>query len=319
MKKIALLLIPFIVLFYLGLNFLTPSINTEFQFYHWKQSYRVDENESNPPHYVKVLDISYSKGLKLFKTSFKTDPKNITPVLYIDNPLFLEIRAKTLLKIVLKSLKEMPLNSYDEIQVDCDWTGKTKKRYFEFLTLLKEQSKKKISTTIRLHQIKYHTKTGVPPVDYGVLMYYNMSDFKDLETKNYILDLEIAKRYHYHFDTYPLELNLALPLYSQATIIRFSKVVGIMEGVRKKDINSNFKKIKENFYLITKTHYFKKRLLYKEDKIRIDEVSVEDLKLSVKGLKKVMKQPKEIIFYRWGNRAFYDDDKLKKLLQLWNK
>jgi hypothetical protein len=318
MKKIVLLLLPFIVLFYLGLNLLTPSLQTEYQFYHWTQGYSIEENESNPPRYVKVLDISYSKGLKLFKTSFKTDPKNITPVIYIDNPLFLDIRAKTLLNSVLKSLKEMPLNSYKEIQVDCDWTGKTKKRYFEFLTLLKEQSKKKISTTIRLHQIKYHKKTGVPPVDYGVLMYYNMSDFKDLETKNYILDLEVSKRYHYNFDTYPLALNLALPLYSQATIIRFSKVVGIMEGVRTKDINSNFKKIKENLYLVTKTHYFKKRLLYEEDKIRIDEVSVVDLKESIIALKKVMKQPKEIIFYRWGNRAFYGDDKLKNLLQLWN-
>ena len=91
---------------------------------------------------------------------------------------------------------------------------------------LKAASKKKIEVTIRLHQIKYASKTGVPPADSGMLMYYNMSDFTSIDTKNYILDIDVAKRYHYNFDTYPLALDLALPLYTQATIIRFSKVVG---------------------------------------------------------------------------------------------
>ena len=315
MKKIALFL--FLMAFgYWGFNFFTPLVETSYGFYHWKQNYSIEKSETNPPSYIKVLDISYDKGLKIFKTSFKTVPtQKIIPVIYLDNPLFLNIRATTLLKRVMKALKEMELIAYSEIQVDCDWSGKTKKRYFEFLKILKEQSHKSISVTIRLHQVKYYTKTGIPPVDYGVLMYYNMSDFTDIETKNYILDLEVASAYHYNFDTYPLPLNLALPLYSQATIIRFSKVVGLMEGVRTEDINSNFKKIKDNFYLITKTHYFKAKLLYEGDKIRIDEVSIEDLKLTVKGLKKVMKQPKEIIFYRWGNRKFYKDT----LINLWNK
>ena len=319
MKKIALFL--FLMAFgYLGFNFFfTPLVQTSYGFYHWKQNYSIEKSETNPPSYIKVLDISYDKGLKIFKTSFKTVPtQKIIPVIYLDNPLFLNIRATTLLKQVMKALKEMELTAYSEIQVDCDWSGKTKKRYFEFLKILKEQSNKRISATIRLHQVKYYSKTGVPPVDYGVLMYYNMSDFTDIETKNYILDLEVSSAYHYNFDTYPLPLNLALPLYSQATIIRFSKVVGLMEGVRTKDININFKKLENNRYEVLKTHYFKKRLLYEGDIIRIDEVSLSLLKKSLLGLSKVMKQPKEIIFYRWGNRAFYGDDALTKLLHFWN-
>ena len=315
MRKIALFL-PLIVVFYLGFKLSAPSLQTTYNFYHWKQSYAVENNETDKALYVKVLDISYNQGVKIFETSFKTIPhKGIVPVIYIDNPLFLDIRANTLLKKVLKGLEEMPFKNYKEIQVDCDWSGKTRRRYFEFLKLLKKKTHKNISATIRLHQVKYYKKTGVPPVDYGVLMYYNMSNFKDVETKNYILDLEVASRYHYNFDTYPLSLNLALPLYAQATIIRFSKVVGLMEGVRSKDINNNFKKIKDNLYLVTKTHYFKGKLLYEEDEIRIDEVSIEDLKRTIRGLKKVMKQPKEIIFYRWGNRKFYGDT----LLNIWTE
>jgi len=319
MRKIVLFL-SLMAFGYLGFKSLAPPlVKSTYNFYYWKQNYSIENNKTNPPSYIKILDISYEKGLKVFKTSFKTMPtQKITPVIYLDNPLFLNIRATTLLKKIMKNLKEMGLKGYSEIQVDCDWSGKTEKRYFEFLKLLKKETGKSISVTIRLHQVKYYTKTGVPPVDYGVLMYYNMSDFQDIETKNYILDLEVASAYHYNFDTYPLPLNLALPLYSQATIIRFSKVVGLMEGVRTKDIDINFKKIKDNRYTVLKTHYFKKRLLYKGDIIRVDEVTLELLKESLLGLKKVMKQPKEILFYRWGNREFYGDDNLSKLLQLWD-
>ena len=290
---------------------------TQYSFYHWKSTYNVQDSEKNPPKYVKVLDITFDGTLVFRKTLFKTKPtQSIVPVVYLDNPLWSKMRATTMVSKVLLALKEMPIN-YEEIQVDCDWTERTKERYFKFLKLLKVKSGERVSSTIRLHQVKYYRKTGVPPVDYGVLMYYNMSDFRDLETKNYILDLEVAKRYHYNFETYPLALNLALPLYSQATIIRFEEVIGIMEGVRKSSLNENFKRVKENKYTIVKTHYFRGRLLYAGDIVRVDEVSQELLYESISKLKKVMKQPKELIFYRWGNRSFYGDVFLSTLCEYW--
>jgi len=110
---------------------------------------------------------------------------------------------------------------------------------------------------------------------------------------------------------------LALPLYSQATIIRFAQVVGLMEGVREKELDDNFKKIGEHLFEVKKTHYFKKRLLYEGDQIRIDEVSKELLKESIKELKKVMKRPREIIFYRWGNLEFYGRKGLEEVVGAW--
>jgi len=311
MKKVILFL-PFILFFFLGYKLLL-SYEPSFQFYHWKQVYQ-EHNESNSPKYIKILDIYFSQNLKIQQTVFKTEPKSMTAVIYIDNGVFKQIKASSLLKKLKPKLESFSTIEYREIQVDCDWTPKTQKRYFAFLKLLKEESKKKISATIRLHQVKYYKKTGVPPVDYGVLMYYNMSDFLDINTKNYILDLDVAKKYHYNFDTYPLELNLALPLYSQASIIRFSKVVGAVEGMRVGDINENFKKIKENLYEIKKTDYFNSKLLYQGDKIRIDEVSIQDLQNALDGLKKVMKKPREILFYRWGNRKDYKKGFEKELL-----
>jgi hypothetical protein len=308
----------FIVMAILGYFYTSSSIKISYDFYHWTSVYKVESNEKKSPKYIKVLDISFTKTLLFRKTLFHVFPsEKIVPVIYIDNPLWNKMRAKSMVKKVLNALMKMPLKNYSEIQVDCDWTDGSKERYFEFLKLLKEQSAKNISVTIRLHQVKYHNKTGVPPVDYGILMYYNMSDFRDIETKNYILDLGLAKQYHYNFDTYPLALNLALPLYSQATIMRFSKVVGLIEGVREKELNKNFTKLKEHLYEVTKTHYFQERLLYEGDKIRVDEVSFEMLQKSIKSLSDTMRQPKEIIFYRWGNSSHYEAKKLKDIVESW--
>jgi len=302
MKKVILFL-PFILFFFLGYKF-SLIYEPSFQFYYWKQVYQ-ENNESHSPKYIKILDVHFTQNLKIQQTVFKTEPKNMTAVIYIDNGVFKHLKASSLLKKLKPKLEFFSTIEYEEIQIDCDWTPKTQKRYFEFLKLLKEESKQKISVTIRLHQVKYYKKTGVPPVDYGVLMYYNMSDFLDINTRNYILDLDVARKYHYNFDTYPLELNLALPLYSQATIIRFSKVVGAIEGVKNIDIDENFKRLKEGLYRVEKTNYFDSKLLYEGDKIRIDEVSIQDLQNAIDGLKKVMKKPREILFYRWGNRKDY--------------
>ena len=55
---------------------------------------------------------------------------------------------------------------YREIQFDCDWTQTTKENYFSFLTRMKNYLPGvKISSTIRLHQIKDRETMGVPPVD----------------------------------------------------------------------------------------------------------------------------------------------------------
>ncbi len=312
MRKFFLVL----VFLLLGLTFYfsTNKIHTQHEFYHWKQRYNI--TEENEPKYIKVLDIAYENKTKIHFTKFIKKPKHpIVLVIYVDNPVFKYEEGKQFAKKIFSYLEKQAKDTYiyNEIQIDCDWTNSTKKQYFIFLKELKKHSQKKLSATIRLHQIKYHKRTGVPPVDRGILMYYNMSNFKDIETKNYILDLELAKKYHYNFDSYPLPLDLALPLYAQATIIRFEEVIGIMEGVRKKELNKNFKALENNHYEVTKTHYFKKRLLYKGDILRVDEVSIEDLKEAIKNLKKVMPQPKEIIFYRWENQKYYEEKALENL------
>ena len=135
-------------------------------------------------------------------------------------------------------------------------------------------------------------------------MFYNMSDFLNPKTKNYILDLEVAKTYLKNFNSYPLKLDIALPLYSQATIIRFGKVVGLKEGVRKKDMkNPNFLELHDNKYKVKKTFYFKGTLLYKGDILRVDEVSKSKLKKAYKLLKyHIRNKIERVIYFRWEYR-----------------
>jgi len=297
------------------------NLSSKIDYYHWKQNYEVSEKSSVKPTFIKLIDIGYDKDSSLVDiktTMFRTSPAStITPVIYIDNEVMkvsnaLELSSK-IIAIIEKSALENRFN-YEFISIDCDWSDMSRENYFTLIKSLKLKSKKKISVTLRLHQIAHFEKSGVPPAHKGILMYYNMSDFKDLETKNYILDVDVAKAYHKNFKSYPLELDLALPLYSQATIIRFSRVVGLIEGVYEKQLDTKiFKPIGNNHYEVLSEHYLNGRLLYKGDKIRLDFVKIKELKRAVSELKKDMKQPQKILFYQWENRASYDEDELKKL------
>ncbi len=213
-------------------------------------------------------------------------------------------------KAILETLKNY---KFDEIQIDCDWSLSTRSNYFNLLEDLKEKLNKKISATIRLHQIKYYTKTGIPPVDYGVLMYYNMSKIGDFNTKNSILDNEIAKKYHYNFDVYPLKLKLALPLYSQAIQFREEKAISLFEGVEEKDFNNDFEKLENNRYKVLNSHYFKGRYIYKDDIFRLENSNEQDIKIALKDFLDLSKNRyDEVIFYTLKYKNKYDLNNLIK-------
>ncbi len=288
------------------------------EFYYWQQKYDVPVANVVKPSYIKCIDIGFERDVEFKVTQFVTQPnKQIVPVVYIDNNVLFSINFNELaLKIVqtLDKLSKENNFNYNTIQVDCDWTPTTKDAYFSMLKAIKKIFKKSTEATIRLHQIKFYKQTGVPPVDRGVLMYYNMSDFYSPDTKNYILDLDIAKQYHYGFDTYSLPLDLALPLYSQARVIRFSKVVGAIEGVDVKDIDSQFRRIDKNTFMVVQTHYFKGKLLYKGDTVRFDNVEFAQLMKATKELSKIMKKPEKVIFYHFGSK--WSKEELDKIVEV---
>lgn len=277
-------------------------------FYSWENSF--DKKDINEKLYIKVLDIAYSTKLEIVTTNLKTTPKDFVPVIYITNETMKNVDYSLVSNAILKTLKNL---NFNEVQIDCDWSDSSQSNYFKLLEDLKTKLNKPLSATIRLHQIKYYVKTGIPPVDYGVLMYYNMSDITNINTKNSILDNDIAKKYHYNFDNYKLKLKLALPLYSQAIQFRENKAFSIFEGVEKKDFDSNFIEISQNLYKVLNSTYFKGRYVYKDDIFRFEDVKKEDLKIALDDFMNLTKNRfDEIIFYTLKYKNKFDLDNLIK-------
>ena len=124
------------------------------------------------------------------------------------------------------------LNWAPEWQIDCDWTAQTRERYFLLLeTLRRLRPKDSLTATIRLHQVKQVAKAGVPPVDRGMLMVYNMGDLQQPGDHNSILDEQTLAPYLTSLKQYPLALDMALPTFSWMLQFRGPAFVGILRDV----------------------------------------------------------------------------------------
>ena len=308
MKKIIIILsIGFMVAFFVFFkNQKSPDLTISF--YHWENSF--NQQDIKEKLYIKVLDISYSTKLEILTSNIIQIPKDFVPVIYITNETMQNVDYSLVSKAILQGLKNY---EFSEVQIDCDWSDSSQSNYFKLLEDLKGKLNKTLSATIRLHQIKYYQKTGIPPVDYGLLMYYNMSTITDIKTKNSILDNDIAKKYHYNFDSYKLKLKLALPLYSQAIQFRDNKALSIFEGVKKSDFDENFKEISQNRYEVLKSAYFKGRYIYKGDVFRFEDSELKDIKIALADFLKISENRfDEIVFYSLKYKNKYDLEKLIK-------
>jgi len=309
MKKVLILLsFTFLIISTIFIMKNKKSQDLTISFYSWENSF--NQKEITEKLYIKVLDIAYSTKLEIIKSNLQEKPKDFIPVVYITNETMQNVDFSLISNAIIQGLKNY---EFKELQIDCDWSNSTQSNYFKLLEDLKTKLNKTLSATIRLHQIKYYTKTGVPNVDYGVLMYYNMSNITDINTKNSILDNDIAKKYHYNFENYKLKLKLALPLYSQAILFRENKALSIFEGVEKNDFDANFIEISPNLYKVLNSTYFKGRYIYKDDVFRFEDVKKEDLKIALEDFMNLTKNRfDEIIFYTLKYKNKFDLENLIK-------
>ena len=131
--------------------------------------------------------------------------------------------AEKIVKRILQMNETNDIRGVREIQIDCDYTSRSRKTYYDFLnsmgTVLSELSKSaksslrtvptELSTTIRLHQLSM----PAPPVDYGALMIYNTGDPRKWEDRNPILDMRDVFPYLSRLEKYPLPLAAAYPVF----------------------------------------------------------------------------------------------------------
>lgn len=140
------------------------------------------------------------------------DSIEIIPTVYITEDCMHETHEGLAEKIV-KRIRQMnetnDISNVREIQIDCDYTSKSRKRYYQFLEEVRKYWGATLSTTIRLHQLSM----PAPPVDYGALMVYNTGDPRKSEERNPILDYRDVYPYLKHLDGYSLPLATAYPVF----------------------------------------------------------------------------------------------------------
>ena len=307
MKKTILILLLLILT--LSLVFLFyPKKEIEHSFYHWENSYKIQNNKDKL--YIKVLDIEYTNKLELIKTKFKNNPNHgFVPVVYITNKAMNKATYSELVNRVSKYLNNISY-SFEEVQFDCDWTLGSKENYFRFLKKASEQlSDKELSATIRLHQYKYWKKTGVPPVDRGVLMCYNIGEIENINESNSIFSYDLVTQYLKKGMTYPLKSSIALPIYKWALVYRLGQLSSILNNVDVASMENHIVSAKNNRFLVKDNFYINGQFLSTDDEIKFEEVDLKELEQTAKLLSTLSFD--KLIYYHLSQSNIEDYDKQK--------
>ena len=275
-------------------------------FYYWKSILNLTNFEKQKLDslkvktiYLKFFDVDWDDAAKkpvpeakLQASSYPQGPVgklqggiSIIPVVFITNECIQKIdssQTKPLAEKIMQLLKSMitetDFDSIPEVQIDCDWTASTRDKYFDLLKNIKSlKPNAKISVTIRLHQIKFLSKTGIPPVDRGLLMCYNMGNLKDPATKNSILETEELKKYTGNLSTYPLPLDVAFPLFDWKVLYRNNIYTGLIQGLPDAAFSNSFCSKSSNRYLILKDTLLQGYDLRKGDMIRDEQSDIKEV------------------------------------------
>ncbi len=279
------------------------STTTHLGFYHWQTNFELSSKESQfidslkvGRCYIKFFDVDWDfqqqqaiPHASLEVGSPLSATIQIVPTVFITNRTFKHIPttaikelSERIAKKILQQATNFPTHSISLIQIDCDWSLSTKAAYFSFLKALQNQLASKeiqLSTTIRLHQIKYVDKTGIPPVSKGLLMFYNMGEVSNSKTVNSILDLVVAKKYTSYLDQYPLPLDIGLPLFQWGVLFRNGKMIQLINQLQDSELadSTRFVATTPGQWTVLKDTYLNGLFLYEGDDIRLESVTKKEL------------------------------------------
>ncbi len=283
-------------------------------FYYWKQSFQLNNAQkallkscSSNKLYVKFFDVvvnENNQAAPVSKIEFQDAPQTeIIPCVFIQNAVFIGDRdvdalSKKMTELIQRIAQKNSL-TFQEIQIDCDWTAGSRDNYFEFLKRLQKQVPTlTICCTVRLHQVKYQTKTGIPPVKKGLLMCYNMDDIDAFDTENSIVSEKVLKEYVNKSSKYPLSLDLALPVYQWGLVFRLGKLSLIANDINETDLKKHdIQRVEHNIFRVNKNCFIKGTYLCKGDLIRFEQSSPEELMKVSEALSKTKLSFQQVIFY----------------------
>jgi hypothetical protein len=272
-------------------------------FYYWKGNYRWSPwvqktcTELGVQRlYLRFFEIRPNNiGLPVFAAPVKIDfagmpaQVEVFPTIFVFQSLFHKLSPeanKALAENTIATIRQQAAGrAFHALQIDCDWTQRSKVGYFEFLRNLKTALPGvELSATIRLHQITYRSETGIPPVDRGMLMLYNLSDPTQYQTANSIFDAQEAKRYLRRQSVYPKPLDLALPLFSWGLQFRGGRFQGFLRDQNRETLDAlTFlaHTSQKNIYRVKVDTVFQDLYLRPGDRVRLESVSNQDLEKAI--------------------------------------
>lgn len=220
-------------------------------FYYWRTTFRLSPAEQRALAelgvtrlYLRAFDVEWSAAEGAPSMIGKVVPLEgarvpdgieVVPVVFLREEVLrrgagqLPALARELWAEVSRRMKLLDATPR-ELQLDCDWTDTTRDAFFALVAKVRDEARLPLSATIRLHQIKYRERTGVPPVERGMLMFYNMGTFGADPAARAIFDPASAARYLARVPEYPLPLDVALPIWSWVVHLRDDRVVGLLQS-----------------------------------------------------------------------------------------
>jgi len=287
----------------------------EISFYYWKTTFKLNDTEKKTLAennvkrlFIRYFDIDLKDNIPYPLSPVKFDQQvigfDVIPVVFIKNKVMLQKNlnldnlASKVISFIDQINNSIQINC-NEIQIDCDWSLESRDNFMNFIEIMKKKSKKTLSVTIRLHQVKYFTKTRVPAADYGVLMYYNMGTIA-ADKLNSVYDREIAGKYIKSLKNYPLKLDIALPVFSQGIHIKQNRVLNLISKINIQSFanDTNYTQKSNNKVFVKYPNMKFGYYFYKNDEIKIESISFDMLKEMAGDLENELAgTPKQIIFF----------------------
>lgn len=292
-------------------------------FYHWQTALELTTEEVSfltqlevEKLYVKFFDVDWEESLgepvplaQVAIQPAEVKGLEIIPTVFITNQTMRQLPleevsslAQRICDKIFELAEPLPDNTIGEIQIDCDWSGQSRVVYFRLLEAIKTLLKPRditLSATIRLHQVKYSKQTGIPPVDRGMLMFYNVGQVEDWREQNSILNLPTARAYLGNLRQYPLELDLVLPVFAWGVLFRQGKMIKLINNLRPADLadTSRFHETEANRFEVIKSTYLNGYYLYRGDLIRTEAIPVDLLQETITVMKEELPSVKRTLAF----------------------
>ncbi|MGI4729460.1 MAG: hypothetical protein ACRYGB_12880 [Janthinobacterium lividum] len=332
-----------ILLFLFLFSACKPDRKVETSFYYWKTAFQISKTEQNYLNqfhsrkiFVRIMDVDLDENglipIPVSPVFFKEKlpaALSVVPVVFLVNRALknlsqaqLDQLSSRLIYFVNGKVDQAGKTTFQELQIDCDWTASTRENYFYLLKKLQSQLKNDqlLSVTLRLHQLKNQQTSGVPPVKKVMLMCYNMGNLRKYGAQNSILELAELKKYlNKNLADYPLPTDIGLPLFSWAVVFRNQQYTGISKRLNQdllRDKNLFLQK-STNFYVVKTA--LPQLGLKQNDKVRWENISADDLQSVSNYLSGYLKpEPLNLIFFHLDEPLLknYTHEELEKTADL---